>query len=166
MRDPFEIEYRRIRNLLLHHRSDLAHSDWRGPEVSLWRYLRLATTRYLEAELKRAGRGRPERQGDPLATVQPNRPLPRSIGSRIARPPGVHLRAFADAVFSTKTRRLVFEPTLRDLYDEYCEALKEGRVWKARWTRARGYGSFWSAVLAQLPVSLLKKLLDIWKAIS
>lgn len=95
-----------------------------------------------------------------------NKSLPRRGGSRIATPPGMHLRAFADAVFSPKTRRLVLEPTLCDLYDEYCEALKEGRPWKARWASARGYWSFWSAAVAQLPVSLARKLLDIWKAVS
>jgi hypothetical protein len=100
------------------------------------------------------------------AGTTPDKPLPKGSGSRIAAPPGVHLQAFADAVFSPKTRRLVLEPTLRDLYDEYCEALKEGRPWKARWARARGYMSFWSAVVAQLPVSLARKLLDIWKAVS
>lgn len=100
------------------------------------------------------------------ARTPPDQPLPKPGGSRITTPPGMHLRAFADAVFSPKTRCLVLEPTLRDLYDEYCEALQEGRPWKARWARARGYFSFWSAVIAQLPVSLARKLLDIWKAVS
>jgi hypothetical protein len=81
-------------------------------------------------------------------------------------PPGTHLRSFASAVFSTKSFKLVIEPTLRDMLDEYCEALSEGRSKKAQWVRLRGYFSFWSAVLAQVPVSLTKLLFTVWKGIN
>lgn len=80
-------------------------------------------------------------------------------------PPGTHLRSFASAVFSKRSFQLVIEPTLRDLLDEYCEALSEGHPRKARWACLRGYFSFWSAVLAQIPVSLTKLIFTVWKGI-
>jgi len=80
------------------------------------------------------------------------------------RPPGWQLRKFAEFFFSPKTYQKVLEPTLRDLFDEYCEALKTGNPWKARWVRFRGYWSFWSAVIAQLPISLLKTVYTLWES--
>jgi hypothetical protein len=85
-----------------------------------------------------------------------------STGS-ILTPPGRHLRSFAEFFFSRRTSELVLEPTLRDLLDEYCEALEQGRLWKARWVRVRGYWSFWSAAGAQLAVSFARTVLQIWK---
>jgi hypothetical protein len=84
---------------------------------------------------------------------------------RVQAPPGRKLQAFAEFFFSRKTNSEVFEPTLRDLLDEYCEALQEKRPWKARWVCVRGYWSFWSAALAQLPISVVKKVYQIWKVI-
>jgi len=80
--------------------------------------------------------------------------------------PGYRLRALAEFFFSPKVYQEIFEPTLRDLYDEYCEALNAGRPKKAAWVRVRGYWSFWSAFIAQLPISTVKIVYRIWKAIS
>ena len=84
--------------------------------------------------------------------------------ARIYRPPGARLGAFARFWFSRKTYAMVVEPTLRDLQDEYSEALAEGQPPKARWVRCRGTLAFWSAVVNQLPVSLLRLLYRLWKA--
>ncbi len=92
---------------------------------------------------------------------------PRFLGfskTGLLVPPGHRLRKFAEFFFSRKTYNEVFEPTLRDLYDEYCEALKENRLWKARWVCVRGYYSFWAAVFAQLPISAVKMVYKIWQA--
>ncbi len=78
------------------------------------------------------------------------------LTKRILRPPGFKLQAFADLFFSPKTYGNVLEPVLRDLQAEHMEALAEGRPRKARWVHIRGTWSFWAAVVAQLPVSLLK----------
>ena len=78
--------------------------------------------------------------------------------------PGWKLRKVAELFFLPKTYREVFEPTLRDLFDEYCEALAANRPWKARRVRLQGYWSFWSAVLAQFPISTAKMVFKIWKA--
>ncbi len=88
-----------------------------------------------------------------------------SKAPKIQTPPGFHLRAFALAVFSKRTFQLVIEPTLRNLFDEYCEALAEGRHRQVRWVLLRGYWSFWSAVLAQLPISITKLALTVWKSV-
>ena len=83
---------------------------------------------------------------------------------RIHYPPGSRLLGLADFIFSGKTFSVVFEPIVTDLRDEYIEAYGHERLWKARWVQIRGYWSFWSAVFAQVPLSLLKRLIDIWKA--
>lgn len=84
--------------------------------------------------------------------------------SRIQVPPGSHLRVLAEFFFSRKTYSEILEPTLRDLFDDYCVALKEKRLGKAHWIRVRGYWSFWSAVFAQLPISAASMVYKIWKA--
>jgi hypothetical protein len=82
----------------------------------------------------------------------------------IQAPPAQWIRSIADIPFSRRTYEQVLEPILRDLFDEYCEALNQKRPWKARWVRIRGYWSFWSAVFAQLPISVVKMVYKIWKA--
>lgn len=82
----------------------------------------------------------------------------------LQRPPGARLRIVSEFFFSRRTYKEVFEPTIRDLFDEYCEALTDNRPWKARWVQIRGYWSFWSAVFAQMPISAVKVVYKIWKA--
>lgn len=84
---------------------------------------------------------------------------------RVYRPPGFKLLALADFWFSRRTYTEILEPTLRDLQDEHIEALAVGRFGKARWVALRGYCSFWSAVIALAPVSLIKRLTELWKAL-
>jgi hypothetical protein len=84
--------------------------------------------------------------------------------NRIQAPPGLRLQAVAEFFFSPRTYKEILEPTLRDLFVEYCEALLINRPWKVRWVRIRGYWSFWSAVVAQLPISAVKMVYTIWKA--
>ncbi len=77
---------------------------------------------------------------------------------QLHRPPGFRLQRFAEFFFLRKTCGNVLEPVIRDLQDEHMEALAEGRTVKARWVRIRGTWSFWAAVVAQTPVSLIKWL--------
>jgi len=84
--------------------------------------------------------------------------------ARIYRPPGERLGAFARFCFSRKTYAIVVEPALRDLQDEYLEALAEGQPLKARWVRCRDTLAFWSALVNQVPISLLRLLYRLWKA--
>ncbi len=84
---------------------------------------------------------------------------------KIHRPPGFKLLYLAEFLFSRKSFTEVLEPTLRDLQEEHNEALANGRIGKARWVKHRGYFSFWSAVVALAPVSLVKRLTEIWKVL-
>lgn len=87
------------------------------------------------------------------------------LARKVQAAPGSRLRSFAEFFFPRQTFQQVLEPTLRDMFDEYCNALNAHRPWKARWVRIRGYGSFWSAVIAQMPISTMKTVYRIWKAI-
>lgn len=91
--------------------------------------------------------------------------IERARISRLRGVPGGELRKWAEFFFSRNVYEKIFEPTLHDLFCEYCEALNLHRPWKARWVRIRGYWSFWSAVVAQTPISIVKRVYQIWKAI-
>lgn len=70
--------------------------------------------------------------------------------------PGHRLRRLARLCFSRASCTTVFDPILDELCTEYCEALAGRDLVRARFARFRGYGSFWLAVVARFPVSLLK----------
>ena len=72
---------------------------------------------------------------------------------KVRRPVGSSLRGVAEFVFSKKSYEQIYDPLLSDLRLEYCEALAANRRWKARWVRARGYGSFLTAGLAHAAAS-------------
>lgn len=85
--------------------------------------------------------------------------------STAGHPPGFKLQIMASFLFSPKTYSEVLEPTLCDLQVEHSEALARRCFGKARWVTLRGYFSFWSAVFALAPVSLLKRLTELWKVL-
>jgi hypothetical protein len=89
---------------------------------------------------------------------------PKRDDPRIRRSPGHRLLVVAE-LFGDKTYAEVLEPTIRDLQDEHEEALVSGSIHRARLVQVRGYGAFWSAVLAQASLSLVKRLADLWKAL-
>ena len=74
----------------------------------------------------------------------------------VSRPPGARLDSFASFFFSKRTYVTVLKPCLAEMQEEYCEALSEDRLLKARWVRARGVACFWSNVLLQVPVSVTR----------
>lgn len=81
---------------------------------------------------------------------------------RLARPPGARLEQLVDFVCSRKTRDRVFLPIITDFRSEHFDALADGRVWKARWVRVRGYLGFWRAVGLHGAVKLA---LDVLRAV-
>jgi hypothetical protein len=83
---------------------------------------------------------------------------------RLSSPPGWKLLRFAELCFSKKTFTHVLEPALSDMQKEHLEALAGGRPWQARMALVRGYWSYWSAVIAQLPISLARRVYEVWKA--
>ena len=87
------------------------------------------------------------------------------LGSRrkVRRPVGSSLRGVAEFVFSKKSCEQVYDPLITDLRFEYCEALAEKRGGKARWVRARGYGSFLAAVLAHVAASGGHLVVRVWR---
>ncbi|ANM29128.1 hypothetical protein ABI59_05230 [Acidobacteria bacterium Mor1] len=107
----------------------------------------------------------------PAFRVQPDhhRPASSSGGGRkkvILAVPGSALLRFACCLFSKGTFDKILEPAILDMRHEHFEALHEGKKWKARFTLLRGYWSFWSAVVAQLPISVVKLVVQLWKAAS
>lgn len=87
-------------------------------------------------------------------------------GPTVYRPVGWKLRSFAEFMYPPRTNEMIFYATLCDLQIEYCKALKLGRHRKAEWVRWRGYISFLSAVLAHAAISITKRVVDLWKAVS
>jgi hypothetical protein len=83
----------------------------------------------------------------------------------VAHVPGARLAQIAESVFEPKFFERVMEPTLRDMAVEYTEALREGRQAWAGWVLMRGYGSFVWALLAQVPVSLARIAVALWRAV-
>ena len=90
---------------------------------------------------------------------------------RLTLPPGGKLRSFAFFLFKPATFHRVFEQVLADLVLEYFAAIDEDRrlnrrvLRKASWVRIRGYWAFWTAFCLQGPLSLVKRVIDIWKVI-
>lgn len=82
----------------------------------------------------------------------------------VARPPGWKLRHFAKLCFSKKTYTQVLEPALCDLEKEYFDALHACGPRQARMSLVRNYWAFWSAVVTQLPISLARRVYEVWKA--
>ena len=90
--------------------------------------------------------------------------LGRLASRRKVRPPvGSSLRGVAEFVFSKKSFEQIYDPLISDLRIEYCEALAENRRGKARWVRARGYGSFLAAVLAHVATSGGHLVVRVWR---
>ena len=82
---------------------------------------------------------------------------------KVRRPVGSSLRGVAEFVFSKKSCEQIFDPLISDLRFEYCEALAASRRGKARWVRARGYGSFLAAVLAHVAASGGHLVVRVWR---
>jgi len=82
---------------------------------------------------------------------------------KIRRPVGSSLRDIAEFVFSKKSFEQIYDPLISDLRVEYLDALASNRKWKARWVRARGYGSFLRAALAHAAGSPGDLVVRLWR---
>ena len=49
--------------------------------------------------------------------------------------PGAHLRALAARLFDRPTLERLIDPVIADLQCEHAEAVRHGRLWRARWIR-------------------------------
>jgi len=90
----------------------------------------------------------------------------RRQATRKIAPPGWRILVILKYVYSTESFEGVFRPAIVDMQHEHIAALAEGRPWKALWNKLVGYWSIGSAVLAQLPVSLIKVVAKLWTAVS
>jgi len=68
-----------------------------------------------------------------------------------------------DFLFSSRTMERVFDPTIADLRHEVFEALAQGRALKAKWIHVKYAWILAATALAQMPVSLAKVFLTIWR---
>jgi hypothetical protein len=98
--------------------------------------------------------------GTVMRVLRPRKP------SLIKTAPGHRILSVVSWLYARQTVARVFAPTIYDMQHEHIEALAEGQVWKARWVVLRGDWSVLSAMIAQAPLSLLKRLFELWKAAS
>ena len=89
--------------------------------------------------------------------------MPLIHAPSLYRPPCRRLRRLAGFLYSQKTYSKVFEPIFAEFDEEYLPALAEGCQGKARMILLRIYWSFWLATVAQLPLSLLRILYELWR---
>lgn len=100
---------------------------------------------------------------DQIPSIANYSPLDNSVGPRISSPPGTFLRSLADFFAYEKTTRLILNPIIADMQEEYFQALSVGRLWKARWIRLRGCYAFWQSWGIS---GFLKIASVIWKVVA
>lgn len=64
--------------------------------------------------------------------------------------PGWTLSRWIEFLFSRKSVDQIFQPIIADMQVEYIDAIAARRYWKARWVAARGYATFWYALVLQV----------------
>lgn len=79
---------------------------------------------------------------------------------KIYPPPFRRLKSIARFVFPRKICERVFDEVVAQTEHEYFEALQEKAIWRARWVRILGIGTFWTAFFSQVSASIGK---TIWK---
>ena len=79
----------------------------------------------------------------------------------IQRLPGMWLNDVLHFFYSPKTAKRVFEPTIRDMQDEWVEAIAKERQGLARWVRVRGV----LTVLITVVVHAVANLYSIFKLV-
>jgi hypothetical protein len=94
-------------------------------------------------------------------------PKPTPMGhrprTRIERPPGHNIARFAEFVFSKKANEEIFRQMIADMRIEHCEALKEGRAWKAWFGKLRDQICILEAVITYLLSGTVKRIVKVIK---
>jgi hypothetical protein len=83
----------------------------------------------------------------------------------ICSAPGWLLHRLCAWVFPRRTFVEVLEPVLSDMQYEFSEALRDKRPIKARWVQVRGYAAFTLTCVLQLPLTLIRLFLGIWRGL-
>ena len=104
-------------------------------------------------------------QGSPggsvaYASTVESQPLRRIA---VFSPPGHWLLKLSEFLWSAQAHREVFVPLVRDMRQEYFEALVTGRDWLAKRRLLGGYWAFAAAALGRLPISLARWAVALWK---
>lgn len=100
-------------------------------------------------------------------TNWPDVSRPRGVSRpRILSTPGARLLWLADFFYSRKSVEEVLEPAINDLRQEYFDALRDERQFKAQWVRIRGTWAFVSACWMLAFVSVGKLVVTAWKSFS
>jgi hypothetical protein len=68
-------------------------------------------------------------------------------------------------VLLRQTFSTIIEPVLSDMEVEFIGALAAKRPAKARWVQLRGYWNFWQHVALQIPVSITRVIVALWKSV-
>ena len=89
---------------------------------------------------------------------------PTKSASRVSRPPGTLVLNVADFLVSPKTYERIYVEMVAEMQLEYFAALQQGRRWKARVARGRGYLAIaWTslALLVRSPLGRIVRLLKM-----
>lgn len=137
---------------------------WKGIVASVYMLAVLVTSLRKRRGLYRDGQ-RPTT--DPIEFTLPLRVLirfgwPATGRKQTHNPPLSLLDAIAHFFWSEKTYVMVFKPARAELMHELYEA--RDQRWKARWIRwVRGPFTLITHMLFQLPVSLLRRLVELYR---
>lgn len=99
----------------------------------------------------------------PLVLAESEESLPKKPEAELLIPPGARLREWLGLVFSQRSCTRILDPVLADWQHEWLEAHKRGDLRLARWAQIRGIIALVSAVLMQLPLSVVRWLWEAWK---
>ncbi len=83
---------------------------------------------------------------------------------KLSRPPGSRFNTFAQSFYSKKTYERVFQQWIIDWREEHAEALSRKHFGLARWRHVSGYGIFVSMMVAHAVSTVLRGVLNVWRA--
>jgi hypothetical protein len=90
--------------------------------------------------------------------------LAAAVTGRIRQAPGAATLRLLAIVLSPRLDR-VYRQIVADMREEYIDALASKRTRRARWIVARGHLAMLAATIQLLPLSIVKRIVELWKAI-
>jgi hypothetical protein len=84
----------------------------------------------------------------------------------IRLPPGAKLLQLTDFLYTKRKQEKVFEEIVRDMREEYFEAMAQNRIGKARWVRIRGTYSFFAAIGLDRAFTFVSFFIKAWKSVN
>jgi hypothetical protein len=99
------------------------------------------------------------------ALPQTRGPIHAAANGRVYLAPGTAALCFLGWFVSKRTIERIYEQTVRDMREEHIEALAAQRFGRARWICILGHASLLATTLKLVPIALLKRFYEMWKAI-